>query len=116
MLLTQAPQGDDLSKAEPVQKNYSMDAITSPGRIWYCSIVYCASDTPPKRPCPEVLDLCTIKCEFGKPFEQWPKVGTNGWRRCKDLSLAMRFDGQLKWTAKAGAGAVEREIDPNYDP
>lgn len=99
-----------------MQKNYVLDANTSPGRNWNCRIVYCASDTPPIRPGPEVLNLCTITCEFGRPFEQWPKVGTKGWRRYQDLSLAMRFEGQLKWTARAGSGAVDREIDPDYDP
>jgi len=110
------PQGDDLFKAHPVTKTYSIDAKHSVGSHWNCRIVYSAANEPPVRPGPEVLSLCTITCEFGKPFEQWPKVGTNGWRQCNDLSLAMRFEGQLKWTAKAGSDAVEREIDPDYDP
>lgn len=88
----------------------------SPGSYWSCRIVYSAADEPPVRPGPGVLNLCTIKCEYEKPFEQWPMVGTTGWRACDDLSLAMTFEGQLKWTAKIGANAAEREIDPDYDP
>jgi hypothetical protein len=71
--------------------------------------------TPSHAARPGVLSLCTITCEFGKLFEQWPKVGTKGWRWHQGLFLAVRLEGQLKWTVKAGSDGIEREINPDYE-
>lgn len=37
-----------------------------------------------------------------------------GWRRYDDLALAMRFEGEPKWTLTVGKNAQERDVKVEY--
>ncbi|KAK3358672.1 hypothetical protein B0T25DRAFT_563750 [Lasiosphaeria hispida] len=109
-------KGADLSKTSPVNWTYSTLARFQAEAQCILKVICCQSDDPPIRPAPEVLDLCSISCDWGKPFEEWTPIGDPklGWRRFDGLSVRMRYEGQLKWTVKAAAHAVEREIEADY--
>jgi len=101
-----------------VQYYYVQEAKSHPGDSCVFEISYCASEDPPIRPGTEVKKLCSVSCDWGNPFSEWMPIGDpkKGWRRATGLSVSMKCEGQLKWTVRAGAGAGERDIDPDYAP
>ncbi|KAH7146867.1 hypothetical protein B0J13DRAFT_595253 [Dactylonectria estremocensis] len=109
-------KGDEVSKRSPVLvsyhqffKNFAPDKCTF-------AIKYSSSDFPPKRVDPTVLDLCRVECDWDKPFWEWTQVGhpSEGWRRCDDLALAMRFEGEPKWKVRVGSKQAEHDVQVEY--
>ncbi|KAK3385577.1 hypothetical protein B0H63DRAFT_433322 [Podospora didyma] len=107
-------KGDDVAKKKPVLLGYSQFSKGSAPKSCRYAITYSAADIPPKRPDSTVMELCTIDCEWDKPFEEWQKVGKRGWRVHQDLALAMRFEGQTKWTVRVGSCKKEHEVKVEY--
>ena len=80
------------------------------------SIRYSSSATPPKRIDSSVYKLCTIECDWDKPFREWRPIGNpyEGYRQHDDLALALTFDGEPKWKVRCGESQAEREVEVEY--
>ncbi|KAK4211458.1 hypothetical protein QBC37DRAFT_446139 [Rhypophila decipiens] len=109
-------KGDDIEKWSPVFHEFRTYAKESDENSCVISIKYSAADTPPSRPDQTVSELCRIQCEWDKGLEQWDQVGNpaDGWRRHDNVALAMRYEGQLKWTVRVGKNATEHEVKVEY--
>ncbi|KAF5008343.1 hypothetical protein FDECE_5386 [Fusarium decemcellulare] len=109
-------KGDEVCKKDPVLFSYieyCQDPL--PDRCKF-SIKYSDEDTPPKRNDSTVSDLCSIECDWDLPFSEWTPVGdpSDGWRKYDELALAMRFEGEPKWTMQVGSKETEREVEVKY--
>ncbi|KAH6877230.1 hypothetical protein B0T10DRAFT_540642 [Thelonectria olida] len=109
-------RGDEVSKGSPIIYPYSSYAKhRAPPKcaFWIRSS---ASVEPPKRNDSSVQYLCLMECAWDKPFSEWKPVGeeAEGWRRYDGLTLAMTFDGELKWKARVGSNEVEHEVAVEY--
>ncbi|KAK4159271.1 hypothetical protein QBC43DRAFT_131872 [Cladorrhinum sp. PSN259] len=134
-------KGDEVSKKSPVLIGYQQfaKANNAPGKCVFV-IRYSSADVPPARLDTEVMELCRIECEWDRPFSEWKEVGSTngqvgggvstgtghngngngnghnggGWRKYDDLTLAMRFGGQPKWTIRVGKNEVEHDVKVEY--
>ncbi|KAI8299691.1 Hsp70 family chaperone [Colletotrichum sp. SAR11_240] len=79
-------------------------------------IMYSSEDVAPKRPSPEVSELCIIECDWDKPFEKWKPVGNPslGWRKHDDLELTMGLKGEPIWMIRVGSKSVEHDFEVKY--
>ncbi|KAK0747241.1 hypothetical protein B0T21DRAFT_446196 [Apiosordaria backusii] len=110
-------KGDEVSKKEPVLLRYHQFAKKQTAQSKCVFVIqYSQSDIPPKRKDESVSELCRIECEWDKPFEQWKAVGNpaDGWRKYDEMSLAMRFGGQPKWTIQVGSNQAEHDVKVEY--
>ncbi|CAP68182.1 uncharacterized protein PODANS_7_4940, partial [Podospora anserina S mat+] len=110
-------KGDEVSKKEPVLFGYHQYATKQTAQSKCVFVIeYSQSDIPPKRKDETVTELCRIECEWDKPFEQWKPVGNlaDGWRKFDEMSLAMRFGGQPKWTIQVGSKQAEHDVKVEY--
>jgi hypothetical protein len=76
-----------------------------------------AADDPPGRCTEAVQQLCKIKYTIGMDWDDMREfVDDSGrkQRRAGDLALTMRFDGEPKWTLKAGRTTVEEDVNVEY--
>ena len=110
-------KGDEVSKKSPKLIGYQQfaKAANVPEKCVFI-IRYSQSDPPPKRQDASVAELCRIECEWDRPFSEWKVIGGSGsgWRKHDDLTLAMRFGGQPKWTIKVGANETEHDVKVEY--
>ncbi|KAK4182194.1 hypothetical protein QBC35DRAFT_396464 [Podospora australis] len=109
-------KGDELSKKSPALLKYQQFARGAATGTCAFTIRYSQADIPPKRLDDTVKTLCQIECAWDRPFEQWKQVGSpsEGWRKFDDLALAMRFEGQPKWTMQVGINKTEHDVKVEY--
>ncbi|KAF5003059.1 hypothetical protein FDECE_10370 [Fusarium decemcellulare] len=109
-------KGDDVSVISPVCFEYSTYRRQPPPEKCTFYIRYSSADSPPIRNDSTVLELCTIQCDYDRPFHEWPVVGNpdKGYRICSGLELMMKFEGELKWTLGIGSKKAQRDVEVEY--
>ncbi|KAI5459404.1 hypothetical protein BGZ63DRAFT_276412 [Mariannaea sp. PMI_226] len=109
-------KGDELTKKSPIMVSYNQYHRNFAPEKCTFFIKYSSSDFAPKRVDPSVLDLCSIECDWDRPFWEWTSVGnpSDGWKRYDDLALAMRFGGEPKWTVRVGSKQAEHDVTVEY--
>ena len=73
------------------------------------------SEKPPERKDPSVRVLCTIHCEYDRPFGDLPLVDPRrNVRRVDGMTLTMRFDGEPQWMLQVGRNMIEKKVDVQF--
>jgi len=76
-----------------------------------------AEGAPPCRRDATVKQMCIIRYEIGRAWEDLPTIRDPGgtiFRRSGSQKLTMSFDGEVKWALKAGANTVEQDVNVEY--
>jgi len=73
------------------------------------------NEEPPVRKDASVRALCTINCEYDRPFGDLPLVDPRrNIRRMDGMNLTMRFDGEPQWMLQVGRNMIEKRVDVQF--
>ncbi|KAK3935666.1 hypothetical protein QBC46DRAFT_461963 [Diplogelasinospora grovesii] len=109
-------RGEPVKSQSPVTIRYYQYSNDPSIRACKLPIYTSESETPPIRPDDSVSKMCTIECEYDKPFSEWEEIPDNkdGYRKYNGIVLSMKFKGLPKWKLQLGPNQVERDANVSY--
>ena len=110
-------QSESVANKDPVKYYFQKFLQSRDDMTNYLRIFVSDAETPPCRIDKSVKELCLIKYDVGQPWDELEEISDSDgttFRCARGLRLMMAFDGEPKWTLKAGFNTVEQSVNVEY--
>ncbi len=109
-------QGEALSNHDPVSHKFVDFVNNAATRQTKFEIMTSDALPPPGRRDASCRMLCTIRCDYDRPFHELPVADdVQGMRVVKDMRLTMTFEGEPQWRLQVGNKVTDARVDVDFE-